>query len=124
MIINSNFNNFHCALIKLVSGEEIICHVEPEQYANPDDDLLVLYDPYIVSYNRESQLTHLMPWLIAASTPTHPIAKSDIMVRAMPGVKYRETYENLIDRLYNDEGDSDGLEPDEVLIAEGTNTIN
>lgn len=124
-VVNCNFSNMKCVLLKLVSGEEIITHVDPKMLEAKRNPSLVLHDPFQIKLER-GQISMTL-WMIGSSHNEVVIDKQDIMVRSEPDSHYEHVYDRLLEEKYN------SMEPDEESVMEsygnrfiisGTDTIN
>lgn len=112
-IINCNCDDFLCVMLKLVSGEEIIAHVESESFNNIDDVSLVLHNPFLITL--DDGLAIMSLWIISNSDDEQVIDKNDIMVRSAPNSKFEMLYFKLLRNKLNMESE----EEDEVMEIEG-----
>ena len=114
-----------CVLLKLVSGEELIVHIRPEEYDSQKHDCLALYDPYLLKI--ESGKIMITMWMIGSLDSTFIIAKEDIMVRSLPTEQYEKAYDNLLEEKYNmtNSGEEDIMELNKnKIIMTGPDSIN
>ena len=124
-IINCNLNEFICVTLKMVSGEELITHVDPESFNNSEDDILVLYDPFKIQM--VNGLIVMTIWVITNSDNEQVICKNDIMIRTFPDKKFELLYYELLERKYNMENsDEEGVMEmyDNKIISSGSDSIN
>lgn len=126
-VINSNLNKFTCVLLKLVSGEEIICHVDPRNMA--EDESIVLYDPLKLEEDDGTVVARY--WMYGATEEEFVIDRTDIMSLATPKERFKYIFEEYVMNKYDFEEDYENGEEDvlmemfgDTVVMKGSNSIN
>lgn len=85
-------------LFKLVSGEEIICHVSANTALNNTEAFILIHDPYmIIPYEDRLAFSH---WIKTGSRNYYPLYKKDIMVIDKPIEEFLKLYNSIIHQKY------------------------
>lgn len=123
-ITNCNIDGLVCVILKMISGEEIITHVDPKMYGNHSEQSLVLYDPFVVKMDKG--IISMAVWVISNMDHEHVIDKSDIMIRSYPDNRFEEAYIKMVLEKWNQEiEDNSNMENlEDKVISTGTDTIN
>lgn len=124
-IVNLNFDDFLCMNLKLVSGEEIIAHIDPDDLQDKDNPVVVLHDPFLVTLS--GGLIVMSLWLLANSNDEQVICKTDIMVSNKADPKYEDLYSRLVEKKHtmeNDDSEDVMEDVEDKIISSGTETIN
>jgi len=124
-IINCNVKDLLCVTIKLISGEELIAHVCPEQYNNFDDPSIVLHDPYLIKVDVD--MVNMIIWILSNKDREYVLDKSDIMIRCIPDEHFQTMYNDMVINKYESVMESDmgdDMGDDNIVVFEGNETIN
>lgn len=111
----------HCKLLKISTGESILCKVDDENIFN--DYLVVISEPIVINIVRMPtskgtvETCVMYPWSVFSMDNTFEIATSQIIAVTDPSLSVQKYYTNYLENLANknensesnmfDESDSD-----------------
>ncbi len=120
-IVNLNLDDWICVSFKMVSGEEIIAHVDKDMLMDTEENSLVLHDPFMIALNHG--LVVMTVWVISNQQDEHVISKNDIMLSGRADEKFEDLYLQLLEKKYASEN-LKGKSYGKALIWDGGETIH